>query len=159
VSPGRYVEAERRLTLRAGDARRAYLEAHVFELSLAIVAIVTAATFFLSPATLEGSAIGHAVHPFDYAWNGLYLAGGLLIVVGLVRPTHRLELAGLIMFGAAITVAGVALAALGSAGWALKIVSLGTYTAIATGCVIRALAIVRVSAALAEVRDELERYR
>lgn len=157
--PGQYIDAERRVAIRESDARRAYLEAHVFELSLAIVAMVTAATFFASPDTLEHSAIGRAVHPFDYAWNGLYIVGGFLIVIGLVRPSHRLELAGLIMFGSAITVAGIALAALGSAGWPLKVVSLGTYIAIATGCAIRAGAIVRISAALAEVREELERLQ
>lgn len=141
------------VNVRSADTRRAFLESHVFELLLAALGVLAALGFFFEPGELAHTAIGQAAHPFDYAWNVLYAAGGALVVAGLVRPSYRLEVAGLVMFGAAVIGAGVALVAYrGHNGLA----SFAIYLATGGACFVRIYVIRAVEAALAEAHGELE---
>lgn len=135
---------------RRSDARRAYLEAHVFELLLAALAALAALGFFFQPDELARTAIGRAVHPFDYAWNVLYLTGGVLVTAGLVRPSYRLEVAGLVMLGAAIAGAAAALLAYRGAN---GLASLAIYTAAAGACFVRIHSIRAIEGGLAQADD------
>jgi hypothetical protein len=89
--------------------RGAYLAAHAFELFTASLAIFAAAAFFAQPDQLARSAVGQAVHPFDYAWNVSYGLGGILVTVGILRRAEWLEVAGLSFFAGAVLVNGVAI--------------------------------------------------
>lgn len=141
------------VNVRRGDERRAYLESHVFELLIAALGVLAALGFFLQPGELRHTAIGRAVHPFDYGWNMLYLTGGLLIVGGLVRRSFRLELAGLAMFGAALIAAAIALISYRGVN---GVASLAIYSAAGAACFVRMSVIRRVEQAFAELDHELE---
>lgn len=141
------------LNVRERDKRRAYLEAHVFELLIAIMAALAAASFFIDPAALEHSPIGRTLHPFDYAWNALYLAGGALTAAGLARPSYDVERAGLAFLSSAIAAAG--LAAITAGGSTPS--SIGIHLAAAAACVVRLRAMRRLERAVEEVDEELAR--
>lgn len=149
--------AELELNVRLRDRRRAYLEAHVFELLIGVLSVVTAVTFFAEPGDLSRTAIGQSVHPFDYGWNALYLAGGALITLGLARPSYRLEAAGLLMLAGAVTAGAVALidVAGATAGVATLTAALGSSFAAAAACLVRVATIRRVERALLEANAEL----
>lgn len=141
-----------RADVRATDARRAYLEAHAFELLIAVLAAVSALAFFLDPGALARSPIGRTVHPFDTAWNVLYLAGSALVVAGLVRPSYRLEVAGLLMLSSAIATGAVAVIAVrGVAGAS----SITIYVAAAAACLVRVRVIQAVERAVEEANVAL----
>lgn len=139
--------------VREKDKRRAYLEAHVFELLIGVLTVVSALTFFASPGDLARTPIGHAVHPFDTAWNALYLGGGILVAVGILRPSYRLELAGLLFLSSAIAGAGAAIALeVGTRGAS----SISIYAATAAACIVRITVILRLERAVLEVDGELK---
>ena len=165
MTPDRYLPHDRdvvraRAGVRAGDARSGYLQAHAFELLIAVLAAVSALAFFLDPGALARSPIGRAVHPFDTAWNVLYLAGSALVVAGLVRPSYRLEVAGLVMLSSAIAAGTVAVVAIrGAAG----VSSITIYVAAAAACLVRVRVIRHVERAIAgadqALSDRQERRR
>lgn len=88
--------------MHAKAVRRAYLATHALELLLAVAAVISAITFLVRPESLADTPIGRADHPFDFAWNILYLVGALAIGYGLLRPSPRIEAAGLYAFTGAI---------------------------------------------------------
>jgi hypothetical protein len=119
---------------RRNDLRRGYLRAHVFELLIALLAAIAALGFFLDPNALERSPVGMTVHPWDQAWNALYFGGGVLIVDGLVRPSARLELAGLWLLASAVLAASVAVLYVRGAG---GLASIAIYVAVVGACWVR----------------------
>jgi hypothetical protein len=68
---------------------RVHLRAHPFEEYIAYAAILRALAFFYDPTSLARSPIGHALHPYDQVWNTLSLAGGVLVIAGLLMD-HRI---------------------------------------------------------------------
>jgi len=127
-----------------GSFRRYYLPEHAFELALALLAVAAASIFFLDPTALQRSAIGQALHPFDYVWNLLYLLAGISIVVGLVVPKPRIELAGLAFLATSVAINIVAITYVRP--FPLWVVSATTYVAIVLACVGRAHVLLRISA-------------
>lgn len=125
------------------DARRSfrsqYALANAFELLLALLAIISAVAFFVSPS-VQRSAVGVALHPFDQVWNAGYGLAGLLIVVGLTTPRPRLELAGLSLLAAAVAINAAAVVSVAGARGLTAVLS---YVAIVAACAARAREILR----------------
>lgn len=71
---------------------RAYLFQNGFVALVAILFLVSAVGFWLHPETID-RPLGH-VPPFDYYWNGFYLAGSVLVIVGLHTLRPGIEAAG-----------------------------------------------------------------
>lgn len=91
--------------------RRAKYFDRPFEMWVALAAVVTAATFFLDPKSLNASVVSLALDHnwLVKAWNLLYGVGGLVTLVGLVRSSPRVEGAGLCFLTAGISVSSVAI--------------------------------------------------
>ena len=81
---------------------------HAYGLMLAVLSVIAALAFFADPTARERSAVGQAVHPLDDAWNVMYLAGGLLVALGILAVRPRFELAGISLLSAAIVINGLA---------------------------------------------------
>lgn len=142
------------MRVRLRDQRGTYLRQNVFELLFAVLSIIAGVAFFAAPDALERSAIGRAVHPFDYGWNALYVAGGILVALGLFRMERRLELAGLSFLTAAVAIAGLAVIVVRGTGGAHTV---AIYTAAIGAFLIRASVIRSVDLAVEETDRELER--
>lgn len=81
--------------------RRGALAAAAFEAALAVAAVASAAAFFLDP-DVNGAAAISLFGGLAWAFQGLYLAGGLLILAGFGLGSLRAELAGLIFLAGAL---------------------------------------------------------
>ncbi len=84
------------------NLRVGYLASNAFELFVCLLAMLTCVQFFLDPGA--NVAVGTLAHPWDYVWNGLYGAGALLVVFGLVAVSPRIEVVGLFLFTAAVLI-------------------------------------------------------
>lgn len=121
--------------------RRNYLDGNAFEWWLALAAIVGSIVQFFDLDALFAASIGRQVGNWAIVWNALYLAGGLMIVVGLYGPTLRVELAGLCLFFAAVMVnASAILSIFGSQAIATTL----AYLAFGTAAWRRALLVLRI---------------
>lgn len=144
---------ERLYGRRAGDVsvrqlppRRffwAYLFANGVWFALGIAAIIGAVTYYVSPEALHDSSVGAQSGVLAVAWNTMYLAAGVLLVTGLLTCTRpvgwRLELAGLSLITASITINALAVAVhLGIRGAA----TVATYVALGAASALRAYAVV-----------------
>lgn len=128
-----------------GGLRGAYLSANVFELWLAAAVVIGAIIFFGNPQALQLSVIGRSIS-WAYLWNGGYLAGGTLILVGLWRPWPRAEVAGLSLMAGAIAVQGIASFTL--RGWP-TVAGVLLLLGLVGACVTRAVQVYRLTARLA----------
>lgn len=108
------------------EIRRAYVEAHGFELLFGILAALSALSGLLDPSSLAKSAVGEALHPFDLAWNAAYLVGALGIIFGLLRPSPRVEAAALIVLSGAVLANAVAVVALRGVSGATSVATFAT---------------------------------
>src|SRR3954451_23338009 len=99
---------------RVISARRAHLEANVFELFVALLACTAAASYFIDPHTASGLAVTHVEFP-DILWNLMYGCGAALVVTGLVLMRGQVEAAGLVLFAGAVVIQALAVAEVG--GW------------------------------------------
>lgn len=99
---------------RVISARQAHLEANVFELFVALLALVSAVSYFVDPHTASGLAVSHVDFP-DAVWAAMYGGGSALVVAGLVLMRGQIEAAGLVLFAGAITIQAIAVAQIG--GW------------------------------------------
>lgn len=118
--------------------RRIYLEAHAFELLLAVLGVLAAINLLVDPRALSESPIGRTLYPFDVLWTIAYALSGMGIVYGLVSPSPRVETLALHIFSAGLVGNLVAvLAVRGSAGAA----SAATYLAVIFAFFIRIRAI------------------
>lgn len=84
--------------------RLAYVADHAIEAWLALAAAITGVDFFVETPHYERTAIGTALHPWDYAWSGGYALAGLLVCFGLYRMHPRDEAAGLVLLGTAFAI-------------------------------------------------------
>jgi hypothetical protein len=128
-----------------GRLQRSYALANAFELMLAVLAITAAVGFLVWPETVAQSPIGKALHPFDYIWTLGYGAAGVLITIGLLGIRPRLELAGLSLLAAAVSINAVALWSV--VGLHVGVIAFINYLAIVLACVVRAAVILRSSRA------------
>lgn len=71
---------------------RAYLFQNGFVALVALLFLTTSLTFWLDPTALNRT-LGH-VAPYDYYWNAFYLAGSVLVLVGLFGRRLGIEAAG-----------------------------------------------------------------
>jgi hypothetical protein len=82
------------------------VRAHGLEFCTSVAAVFIGIVFFADPHSVDRTPIGEAVHPLDWCWNGMYVLGGLMTVIGLLLD-HRIvarrlagtsiELAGLLL--------------------------------------------------------------
>lgn len=119
---------------RTGIRRVHPAAANSFELFVALLSINAGIAFLLSPDDLEHAAVGQLLHPWDFAWNVLYIVGGVLIVLGLTRARVRVELAGLWLFASALAIADMAVVA---AAGVMAAAAVAVYTAALLACVTR----------------------
>lgn len=70
---------------------------------------VVGVAFFIDPArTLDNGVIGGRMWPMDYLWESLFLVGGALTALGLLRPSSRSRVAGLFLLASGLAIAFVA---------------------------------------------------
>lgn len=82
------------------------IRAHGLEFLTSVAAIIIGITFFVDPNSVDRTPIGQAVHPLDWAWNVMYIVGGILVVIGL--PVDHRKIAKSVL-GANLELAGLAL--------------------------------------------------
>lgn len=99
--PNRYPQSDR-------SARWPYIQANAFELFTAVLAVVAAVNYYLQPANLSDSSVGHIAFP-DVLWNTMYGVGAILVAAGLLRMSIRVEAMGLSLFAAAVSINAVAI--------------------------------------------------
>jgi hypothetical protein len=83
-----------------------------FATVLAVLGINGTITFFTRPGAQAASLLAS---PLDYAWIGMYGAGGALIFAGIATARVSLEAAGCVAFGTGAAVSGLATAVV--RGW------------------------------------------
>lgn len=137
------VEPEHKYRNGNGGARRqlrnSYLIANAFELFVALLAIVAAISYLLDPQNLSNGTIGHVQFP-DALWFGLYGVGSILVVIGLVRISPRIEVMGLCLFCASVLIQALAIAQL--RGWP-SAASIAIYTGFAIASILRSYVLVK----------------
>lgn len=84
--------------------RVAYVYDHAIEAWLSIAALISGFDFFIENPHYERTPIGVALHPWDYGWNVLYMAGGGLVFAGLYGLRARAEAAGLCLLASAFSI-------------------------------------------------------
>lgn len=125
-----------RLRIRSGDARRKYVEEHFFLFFTAACAAGAGPLFFTFPELLDRSALGMTLPLLvERLWALSYTLAGWLMVIGMLRPDARMEMAGLVMLSAAYaSEMYAAVAARGTGGVLIVLLLLGP----AVGAMIRA---------------------
>jgi hypothetical protein len=89
------------------------LNAVPFATAIGLVGVNSAVNLLLYP---QRSSIHALASPWDYAWAGIYGAGGLMIVTGISVARMDVEAAGCVAFGGGAIINAVVVAAI--AGWA-----------------------------------------
>jgi hypothetical protein len=120
---------------------RAVITANSFELAICALALIGGITFITDPSARAQASVGQFGLTIAWLWNVLYLTGAISMILGLVRPLPRLELAGLSMFAAAYLMNALSVQL--NSGSRATIVFL-TYAAIAGGCAGRAYVVVKL---------------
>lgn len=109
ATPRRARTTEER-ALRA-DLRRQLVRSNAFEFVVATFSILAAPIIGLSSHGLAGSAVGHMTASLAPCWFALFVAGGVLMALGMLILSPRVEIAGLLFFIAAMVTDGVAVLA------------------------------------------------
>lgn len=131
---------ERRSNVRRLKAD--YLLANVFEAATGLAAAAGGVGYFFDEHSLLDASIGQGLQSLAGAWSILYFAGGVMILLGLVRGSLRVELAGLCLFLPAALTEGATIALFaGSKGSAPGALFLG----LAVAAVFRGLAVWRLA--------------
>ena len=123
------------MTRHATYGRFSYLASNAFELFLCGLTLYAAIQFVVSPDALYESTVGRLLHPWDYAWIALYGVSSALVVFGLVLPSPRLEVAGLLGYAAGVLVNLIALVALVGNQ---SVIGICTYSALSLAALVRA---------------------
>jgi hypothetical protein len=83
---------------------------NIFELWVGLAGIITGVVFLYSPASIDNNALSKTIgYLLSAGWNLSYLLAGLLIWLGLLRPSPRWEVVGLYLLGSATAINGVAI--------------------------------------------------
>lgn len=89
--------------------RSTYVRHHSFELATAIGSIIASVLFALKPRAFEQTAVGaHSPHALAVFWAAGFLFGGIGVLVGLLRPSARMEVAALAVWIGALFANGAA---------------------------------------------------
>lgn len=140
MSPHRSIPV---LVWRGRGARRSYALINSFELMTAISAAVGGLAALLQPSTTAHSSLGSLFGYLALLWAGANVVSGIMIVVGLVKPSVRIEVAGLCILAGSI--GGQAVAIMAERGW----IGVGIavfYTGWASAAIIRARLVMRLAA-------------
>lgn len=121
--------------------RKTYALANIFELLIGILTVLAGLTLIVQPEVLEGSSLGRFAGELVWAWNMTYLAGGLLVVSGILGLSIRLEISGLALIATASATYGIAVASVfGTEGT----IAIASNAAVVIACVIRVYSVLRV---------------
>jgi len=143
--PSRFVD-RLQLTLRG---RNALL--NVFELWVALAGIITGFVFFYQPSSIDHGSLAQTIgYTLAAVWSVSYFCSGVIIWFGLLRPSPRVEIAGLWLLGSATSVNGIAILSVFGLRGAATSVTLFTLTFASW---IRALIVMRASLRLADEHD------
>lgn len=124
---------------------------NVFELWVALAGVITGLVFFYAPASIDKGALAQTIgHALASVWSVSYFAAGLVIWFGLLRPSPRLEIAGLSLLGSATSVNGIAILSVFGLRGAATSITLFTLTFASW---IRASFVMRAALHLAEEHD------
>lgn len=121
------------------DVRR-YLAAP-FETMIAVATLATGIVLIFDPHALKDAAIGAGTQSILYLWESLYMLGAIGILAGLTSHRIRVEIAGLLIFMAAIITNAVAIV---DVAGIRGLNSALTFTAIAVGCAGRCYALINL---------------
>lgn len=125
----------------AHNPRSNILAQGAFELFVALLAVLSCVIFFVKPSLYASSAVAQFA-PWDFAWNTMYGVGGVLVIVGLVRLSPRLEVAGLCLFCSAVSINAVlVLSVYGGAAWP----TIPTFVGFAAASLVRIAYLVHLS--------------
>lgn len=109
--------------------------AESFEIAVAIAGICGALAFMLDTTARGEASIGRFGLTIAWAWNTMYLVGALGTLYGLMRPSKRVEFAGLILLGCAIAMNALSVAQIsGTRGY----VVIATFVALVAAAAARA---------------------
>src|SRR4051794_25926061 len=79
------------------EARRGVRWRNAPVAALGFAGVLGGINFFIQPS--QGAAvIGRSLGPWDQAWNAAFLLGGVLIVLGALRPWPLIEVFGWAVF-------------------------------------------------------------
>jgi hypothetical protein len=138
------------LTLRGRNAML-----NVFELWVALAGVITGIVFFYSRASIDKGALAQTIgHTLTELWSLGYFAAGLIIWFGLLRPSPRMEIAGLYLLGSATSINGIAIVSVFGLRGAAASITLFTLTFASW---IRASFVMRASLYLADEHDAAAR--
>lgn len=77
--------------------------------ALGLFGVIGGASFFIDPNSVDLSPIGRNLNsPADDLWSAAWLVGGLMVVVGAMRPWQLLELIGYAIYVPALVAYAVA---------------------------------------------------
>lgn len=121
---------------------------NVFELWVGLAGIITGIVFLYDPSAAYKNALAQVVgHAATATWSMSYFAAGVAIWFGLLRPTPRVEVAGLFILGSSTAINGIAIESIFGLRGAPTAVTLFTLTMASW---IRASLVMRASLRLAE---------
>ena len=90
-------------------ARKYSVYRNAWALWIGILSVFTGVYYLVDPeALLRSNALAETLKTWAYAWNILYLIGGLGIVYGLLKPNRSIDVAGLAFFAGAVIINAVA---------------------------------------------------
>jgi hypothetical protein len=89
--------------------RRSYIRSNAFEAFVAFAAMMAGIAFLLIPDAIESSTVARNAGALSAIWGWLYGAGGLVVLVGLLVLSVRIEITGLFLLAAAAAIDGIAL--------------------------------------------------
>jgi hypothetical membrane protein len=133
------------------DEKSRYIAANLIWVWLGLAAALAAIAFFVNPASLAASPIGHVLHPYDYIWNGGFLVSGLMLVVAILFRRPDLEAFGLMAFAGSVLVYTLALIVVGAAA-----IGVFTYPALVIAALSRVMFLVTASQMVAALKDGSE---
>lgn len=121
---------------------------NVFELWVGLAGIITGVVFLYDPSAAYKNSLALVVgHTATAAWSMSYFTAGIAIWVGLLKPSPRVEVAGLWILGSATAINGTAIISVFALRGTATAATLFTLTAAAW---IRALLVMRAALLLAE---------
>lgn len=112
-----------------------------FEAAIAFATVIAAGIYLVNPEAVSRTAVGHTAQQLLPYWEALYLAGGLMVLYGLVRLSLRMEASGLFLLAAALAIN--ALSIIDFSGMT-GIASAATFAALVVACGMRVAFLMRL---------------
>lgn len=134
------------------NLRLRYIAMNLIWLWLAVAAIAHGLGMIFAPATVTNGEVLAALFPWTFLWTGLFVAGGLLLIVGIGWMKPDVEALGHALFAGAFTIYTLALISVG-------LIGLGTFTipALILASLSRVFLLTTAARFIAEAKDEGEK--